>query len=184
MSIIKGTQIGDYAPDFELPATDGTVHHLRPYLETYQGVAVIIMGNRCPYVQASLEFLKRTQQEFWEQGVTLIGINGNDEHLSPDDSFEHMKQFATRFQLNFPYLRDTTQDVTHGFGAICTPEAFLINSQGIVCYRGAIADSAQATTISQYYLRDAIAQLLAEQSITIPSTPAVGCAIKWRNLGH
>lgn len=184
MDATTGTQVGDYAPDFELPGIDGTVHHLRRYLDSHHAVAVIIMCNHCPYVQASIDLLKHIQQEFHDQNVTLIGINGNDDQQCPEDNLENMKTFATRHQLTFPYLRDTTQDVTQGFGAICTPEAYLINAEGIVCYRGAIANSAQLDTASHIYLKEAIAQLLLGQAITVQSTEATGCSIKWRNSGH
>jgi peroxiredoxin len=184
MDVITGTQVGDYAPDFELPGVDGSVHHLRRYLDTHQAVGVIIMCNHCPYVQASIDLLKAIQHEFQSQNVTLVGINGNDDQQYPEDSLEQMKLFSAQHQLNFPYLRDNTQDVTHGFGATCTPEAYLIDTTGIVQYRGAIANSSQIDLASQIYLKEAIAQLLAHQPINPSSMPATGCSVKWRNVVH
>jgi len=43
-------KIGHYAPDFELPGIDDTVHHLARYLEKFQAVGVVMMRNHCPYV--------------------------------------------------------------------------------------------------------------------------------------
>jgi peroxiredoxin len=45
-----------------------------------------------------------------------------------------MKVFAERHQLNFPYMWDSTQDVTRSFGVISPPIAFLIDSDGIIRY--------------------------------------------------
>lgn len=178
---MTGTAIGSYAPDFELPATDGTVHHLARYLEQYRAVAVIFMCNHCPYVRLYLDRLKQIQTDFATQGMTLIGINANDDKQYPDDSYENMKEFAQTNGLNFPYLRDVTQDVAHSFGATRTPEVYLLDSAGILRYSGSIDDSAQdPQAVRSNYLRDAIAQLLQGEAIQAPSTSAVGCSVKWR----
>jgi peroxiredoxin len=176
-----GTPIGSYAPDFELPGIDGMVHHLARYLEKAPAVGVIFMCNHCPYVQLYLNRLKQIQTDFQNRGFTLIGINANDDKRYPDDSFENMKRFAAEQQLNFPYLRDVTQDVAKTFGAERTPEAFLIDRSGILRYSGLIDDNAQdSETVRVHYLRDAIAQLLTNGSVTVSSTHAVGCSVKWR----
>lgn len=176
-----GTAIGSYAPDFELPGIDGSVHHLARYLERYRAVGVMFMCNHCPYVRMYLERMKQIQSEFEPQGFTLVGINANDDSRYPDDSFENMKTFAAEHQINFPYLRDVTQDVAHSFGAVCTPEAFLLDQAGVLRYSGAIDDSAQAASAAQTpFLRNAIAQLLAGSEIAAPSSRAIGCSVKWR----
>jgi peroxiredoxin len=173
--------IGRYAPDFELPGTDGSVHHLARYLEEFQAMGVIVMCNHCPYVRLYLDRLKQIQTDFQTQRFTLIGINGNDDSRYPEDSFDRMKEFAQEHGLNFPYLRDVTQDVVRTFGAERTPEAFLMNQSGVVCYRGGIDDNPQTPKqVQRHNFREAIAQLLTNQLITIPSTTAIGCSVKWR----
>jgi peroxiredoxin len=176
-----GTRIGGYAPDFEIPGVDGSVHHLFRYLEQHRAVGVVFMCNHCPYVRLYLDRLKQIQAEFQAQGLTLIGINPNDDERYPDDSFEHMKQFAADNQLNFPYLRDVTQEVAQSFGAEKTPHVFLVKQDWTLCYRGGIDDNAQnAAAVKATHFRDAIAQLLAGESITSTETEPVGCSVKWR----
>jgi peroxiredoxin len=176
-----GTVVGGYAPDFELPGVDGQVHHLARYRETWRAIAVVIMCNHCPYVRQYLGRLKQIQTEFEGLGGTLVGINANDETNYPEDSFEQMKTFAAEHQLNFPYLRDVTQDVAKGFGATSTPEVFLVDHQGILRYSGAIDDNGQQPeAVEQAYLREAIAQLLTGKAPDISSTTPIGCSVKWR----
>ncbi|MGB3491556.1 MAG: thioredoxin family protein [Elainellaceae cyanobacterium] len=173
--------VGSYAPDFELPDINHIVHHLARYLDKYDAVAVIMMSNHCPYVQAYLERLKQLQTEFEPQGVTLIGINSNDDRQVPQDSLEQMQVFAAEHQLNFPYLRDVAQDVAQGFRATTTPQAFLIDQASVICYVGAIDNSPKdASTVSQTYLHDAISLLINSKTISIPTTNPVGCSVKWR----
>lgn len=178
---MNGTPINNYAPDFELPGIDDAVHHLARYLENYTAVAVIFLANQCPEVIQYLDRLKQLQQDYQSQGITLVGINANDAIQSPEDNFEEMKVFAEVHQLNFPYLRDVTQDVAQSFGATNTPEAFLLDGQGILRYRGQIDDApTTATAVTQPYLRMAMTQLLAGQPITPSQTNSKGKPIQWR----
>lgn len=183
MEVIEkaGTPIGSYAPDFEVPGVDGEVHHLARYLEKYQVIGVVFMSNQCPDVQQYLNRLKQIQADFGENRVTLIGINANDASQDPEESWDKMKVFAVEKQLNFPYVRDVTQDVALCFGAQKTPEAFLLDNTGVLCYRGKIDDNpGDAVAVKEPYLRQAIAQMLEGTTVTLTSTEAIGCEIKWR----
>ncbi|OLP17724.1 thioredoxin family protein [Leptolyngbya sp. 'hensonii'] len=175
------TLIGRYAPDFELRGIDDSVHHLARYLEDLKLVGVVFMCNHCPYVGMYLERLKTIQATFQAQGFTLVGINSNDATQFPEDSFDQMKIFAAERQLNFPYLRDDTQDVARSFHAEKTPQVFLINHQSVICYGGGIDDDPQnGSTIPHRYLEDAILEILRGKAVSVTSGPAVGCSIKWR----
>jgi peroxiredoxin len=177
---MTGTAIGSYAPDFELPGVDSTVHHLAKYLERFQAIGVVFMCNHCPYVKLYLDRLKQIQTDFQGQGFTLIGINPNDAEKFPEDSYDNMKSFTALHQLNFPYLRDVTQDVALSFGAVKTPHVFLLNQQGILCYSGAIDDNANTPqAVKVGYFRTAIAQVLGHSPVTQATTDPVGCSVKW-----
>ncbi len=176
------TPIDCHAPDFELPGIDDLVHHLSRYREDFRAIAAVFMCNHCPYVRGYVDRLKQIQAEFQGQGFVLIGINSNDTQTYPEDSFEKMKVFAEQHQLNFPYLWDSTQDVAYSFGAQRTPEAFLIDQSGILRYSGAIDDNPQnPEAVQVQYLRQAIAQMLRGEQVSIPTTSAIGCSVKWRN---
>lgn len=176
------TRIGKYAPDFELPGIDDQVHHLRRYLEKFRAVGVISMCNRCPYVGLYIDKLKQLQTELGKDGFTLIGVNGNIAHNDPSESFDSMKAFAREKQLNFPYLWDSTQDVTRSFGATKTPTAFLIDKDGVVRYRGQVDSNAQAQDKTEKsYLKNAVTSLFNSEEIAVTETEASGSSLVWRN---
>ncbi|MGB6297431.1 MAG: thioredoxin family protein [Rivularia sp. (in: cyanobacteria)] len=184
MSVLKmmDTRIEKYAPDFELPGIDSQVHHLRRYLEKFRAVGVISMCNRCPYVGLHIEKLKKLQTELGKDRFTLIGVNGNIANNDPSESFDSMKAFAREHQLNFPYLWDSTQDVTRSFGATKTPTAFLIDKDGVIRYRGQIDGNArEQDTAEKYYLKNAVNSLLNSEEISVTETEANGSSLVWRN---
>jgi peroxiredoxin len=176
------TPIGSYAPDFELPGIDQQVHHLGRYLHKCQAVAVISMGNSCPYVKFYLDRIKKLQAELAPLGFTVMGVNGNKIQVEPMESFENMKTFALTHELNFPYLWDSTQDVTRSFGAKTTPTAFLVDSNGVLRYKGLVDDSPNdPTSVKISYLRDAVTSIIAGEEIAIKETEPIGTALIWGN---
>ncbi|MBR8838349.1 MAG: thioredoxin family protein [Stigonema ocellatum SAG 48.90 = DSM 106950] len=184
MSILETiyTPIGSYAPDFELPGIDSQVHHLSRYLEKFRAVAVIAMCNQCPYVELYLGRLKNIQAEFGTQSFTLIGMNGSDANTNPLENFDNMKVFARTHELNFPYLWDSTQDVTQSFGVSKTPMAFLIDGDGIVRYKGQIDDNPYNSpeVVGNHYLKRAIASLFKKEEIDPAETEPEGTSLTWR----
>lgn len=178
---VNKSSVGDYAPDFEIPGIDKQVHHLGRYLNNFKAVGVVFLGNKFPHVEEYIQRLKNIQTEFESQDFTLIAINSNDSGGTIEESFEAMQSFAEKQQLNFPYLRDPTQDVAKSFGAELIPAAFLIDSQSVICYRGKIDDSPESTdSIVNPYFRNSIAALLTGAEISPSSTKPVGESIKWR----
>ncbi|MDX1977335.1 MAG: thioredoxin family protein [Pseudanabaenaceae cyanobacterium bins.68] len=177
-------EINAYAPDFELPDIHGEVVHLTPYLAKYRAVVVVFMCNHCPYVKAYIQRLIDLQAYFNQQHpgqVCLVGINANDQQKYPEDSLEKMQEYAKTWGLNFPYLRDRTQEVAEAFAATCTPEPFVLDSQGILRYRGQIDDNYRdPAAVTQPSLKLAIEQVLQGQPVTIGVESAVGCSIKWK----
>ncbi|MDJ0556168.1 MAG: thioredoxin family protein [Microcoleaceae cyanobacterium MO_207.B10] len=178
---MAGTEMDNYAPDFELPGVDDEVHHLARYLEKFQVVCVIFLSNECPEVDAYVDRIKQLQKDFQDQGVIIIGMNSNDATISPADSFEKMKEFTTKNELNFPYIRDVTQDVAESFGAEKTPQAFLLDHEGKLRYRGLIDDNVDDPIgVKIPYLSQAIAQIIQGKTVSPSTTEANGCLIKWR----
>ncbi|NET02420.1 MAG: thioredoxin family protein [Sphaerospermopsis sp. SIO1G2] len=187
MNILEtmNTPIGSYAPDFELPGIDERVHHLSRYLDNLRSVCVISMYNQCPCVEKYTERLKKIQAEFAKNGFTLIGLNSYPDQPDQDSrsglNFENMKKFSDRHQLTFPYLWDTTQDVTHSLGATTTVTAFLIDGDGILRYKGQIDDHPDdSSATGNDYLKNAITSLFLNQEIQPNQTPQVGTPLIWR----
>ena len=173
-------KIWDKAPDFSLPGVDGKAYSLSDF-KSKKILVVVFMCNHCPYVQAYIDRIKAVQSDFGIKGVEVVGINANDEINYPDDSFEKMIEFNKARKLNFPYLRDEDQTAATAYGARCTPECFVFDSDRKLKDRGRIDDNSKdENAVKTYDLRNAINALIHNQKVAIELTPAIGCSIKWR----
>ena len=172
--------IGNYAPDFEIPGVDQAVHHLGSYRRQLQAIAVVFMGD-VPEVNQYLERLKQIQVDFAEQEFTLIGINSNYSSEPIAKSIETMQQYAQEQELNFPYLRDSTQDVARAFKAKVLPTVYLLDSNAVIRYQGRIDDCAESIDkVNHHYLRDSITAILSGGTISQNYFVPVGKDIIWR----
>ena len=171
---------GDQAPMFSLPTTSGQPVSLAVEIARHAATVVLFICNHCPYVQAYIPRLIDLQRRFAGK-ARFIAINSNDPETYTEDSFEKMKEYATRWGLNFPYAHDGTQEVAHAYGAERTPEIFVIDGQGVVRYEGGIDDNYKdATRVTARPLEEAIAAIVAGREVAEPRSHAIGCTIKWK----
>ena len=173
--------IGNYAPDFEIPGIDKEVYHLGSYRKKYKAIAVIFMGNVSSHVDLYIERLKQIQLDFGDRNFTIMGIDSNHRSEPIAESMEMMQKYARDNQLNFPYLRDPTQDVAKGFMAKVIPTVYLLDSDAVIRYQGRIDDCAESIEkVTKHYLRDSITAVLDDKQVAKDYVEPVGDEIKWR----
>lgn len=173
-------KIGDPAPAFSLPGTDGRTHALDG-LSDKPVLVVVFSCNHCPYVQAYEDRLVAIQHDYAGRGIQLIAINSNDDVNYPEDSFERMVARAKTKGFNFLYLRDASQATARAYGATHTPQLFVFDRARKLRYTGKIDDNWQnQQAVTRRFLRDAIDALLADRAPAEAQTHAIGCTIKWK----
>jgi hypothetical protein len=77
------------------------------------------------------------------------------------------------------YLKDEDGAVAEGFGAICTPHAFVLDRELSIAYSGRIDDSRLGDRISTHDLEDALADIVAGRPVSVNHTEPFGCSIVW-----
>ncbi len=169
---------GDKAPDFSLKGTDDKMHSLTDYNQ--KGLLVIFMCNHCPYVKAKIEAIKEIHDKFKDQ-ISLVGINSNDSEKYPDDSFESMKTIADEKGMAFDYLVDETQETAKKYGAVCTPDPFLFDSDRKLVFHGRIDDAMNPDAVAnEKVMINNIEKFLNGEKIEKDFDPSIGCSIKWK----
>jgi peroxiredoxin len=166
-------QIGEQAPTFSLPDTDGQEHGP-------DGVTVVVFTcNHCPYALGWHERLLQVARDY--DDVTFLAVNPNDAERYPTDSFDAMKE---RVQADggwpHPYLRDESQEVARAYGAKTTPDVFLLDADGRLRYRGAPDSDHRDEEQRASWLREALDSVLAGDEPARAETTPVGCSVKWK----
>ncbi|MCR2807667.1 thioredoxin family protein [Paenibacillus soyae] len=171
--------IGDAAPDFNLPATDGNHYSLNDFQDA-KTLVVFFTCNHCPFVVGSNELTRVTAERYAEKGVRFVGINANSVNTKPEDSFEHMVAHMEEHQFPWTYLRDESQEVALAYGALRTPHFYVFNEDRKLVYTGRGVD--QPRDVSKMTVNDldnALSELTSGQEITVKMTNPIGCNVKW-----
>jgi len=172
-------QTGDKAPDFELLGIDDKQHSLTNYKD-YKGLLVIFICNHCPYVKAKIDAIKEIHEKFKDR-IALVGINSNDSMEYPDDSFENMKIIAQEKEIKFDYLVDGDQEIAKKYGAVCTPDPFLFDSERRLVFHGKIDNAMKPEdTATEKTMISNIQRFLDGEKIEKDFDPSIGCSIKWK----
>src|SRR5438552_2627097 len=114
---------GDMAPDFTLPADDGT----SVTLSKMRGQKVLIYfypRDDTPGCTTQACDLRDRMPELKAEGAVVLGI-------SPDSVKSHQK-FKKKFELNFPLLADEDHKVAEAYGVWREKNNYGIKSLGIV----------------------------------------------------
>jgi len=172
-------QLGQKAPDFTLPATDGKTYQLADF-DDARVLVIFFTCNHCPYVRGSDEVTRQTAEKFASQGVKFIGINANSKHTYPEDDFEHMVARMKEQKFPWLYLYDEPQDVARVYGALRTPHFFVFDKDRKLIYTGRGVDNPRDTSkMTVNDLERALAEHVAGKPVSVPLTNPIGCNVKW-----
>lgn len=172
-------EIGEKAPDFKLPATDGNTYELSDFSDA-DVLVVFFTCNHCPYVLGSDEVTRATAEKYAPKGVKFVAINSNSANTYPEDDFEHM--VARMEEHNFPwlYLYDESQDVALEYGALRTPHFYVFNEDRELVYTGRGVDNPkEADKITVNDLDRALDEVTSGKTVSVPLTNPIGCNVKW-----
>ena len=143
------------------------------------GLLVIFSCNTCPWVARWEDRYADISQIAQFNSVGMIAVNSNEAYRDRGDGMEEMIRYANKANYNFPYVLDRNHEVADAFGAKSTPHIFLFNADMELIYTGSIDDNAsRAEAVTQYFLKDAIEQMVAGQQILNATTETLGCSIK------
>tara|TARA_Y100001933_G_C18933449_1_gene536332 strand:+ start:628 stop:1176 length:549 start_codon:yes stop_codon:yes gene_type:complete len=145
------------------------------------GTLIMFICNHCPYVKAVIEKIVYTSKKLKKYDVNSIAIMPNDIVNYPEDDFENMKKFSMKFDFDFPYLLDQTQEVSRLYGAVCTPDFFGYNKFGELQYRGRIAEMKNLQFQNDTNeLLNAMIEIAETSKGPKKQFASAGCSIKWK----
>ena len=172
-------QLGEKAPAFKLPATDGKTYQLSDFDDS-KTLVIFFTCNHCPYVIGSDEVTRQTVEKFAPQGVKFVGINSNSKNTYPDDDFEHMVAPMKEYKFPWLYLYDEPQDIAKAYGALRTPHFYVFDRDRKLVYTGRGVDNPRDTSkMTVNDLEKALEEHVAGKPVSVPMTNPIGCNVKW-----
>ena len=114
---------GSKAPDFSLPALDGSKFSIQDALQRGQVLAVFFKVS-CPVCQYTLPFFERLHQAYGSQRVAMVGIS--------QDNKRDTAAFLREYGVTFPTLLDDPAGyvASNAYGLTNVPSWFLIGKDG------------------------------------------------------
>jgi len=184
MSVVNASErkFGWKASNFNLLSVDNKYYTLES-LRNINGLVVVFICNHCPYVISIAERLSYEANELQKININTAAIMSNDVSQYIEDSYENMKLFSNKYNFNFQYLYDESQNVAKEYQAVCTPDFFGFNKNLELCYRGRI-DSGVMKKKNNKIERDLFNAMkmisLTNKGPKIQNN-SFGCSIKWKD---
>lgn len=176
--------IGQSAPAFTAVDTSGKTVSLADF----KGKHVVLewVNPGCPYVQKHYDSqnMQGTQAEATAKGVVWLAVNStaadHGDYKTPAALAQWMQSHKAKASAT---LMDADGKLGRAYGARSTPHMYIVNPAGTLVYAGAIdskptsnpADIATATN----HVKVALNESLAGKPVSVPSTRAYGCSVKY-----
>jgi peroxiredoxin len=160
-------RIGHVVPDFEAISLQGDRLSLKAALAGHKAVVVVFVSALCPYAKHFAPHLRELDERYGPRGVMLVGVNAN-RWESPEEA----AQYAEQRGLAFPMVKDDEHAIAERLGARATPEAFLLDSEGRLRYRGWVKSRQESPDLQR-----ALDAVLDGRPVRRSETKAFGCAV-------
>lgn len=167
--------VGDAAPEWKgLPGTDGKTHSLAE-LADKPVVVVVFTCVSCP-TAADYEDRINALAKKDPENVAVVAICVN---RVPEDSLEKLTERAAEKKFQFQYLYDESQAIARAYGAVFTPEFYVLDRDRNVIYMGAMDDATDPVQVKARYVDDAISSALKGTQPAMSETIARGCRVRY-----
>jgi peroxiredoxin len=124
---MRGTAIGNIAPDFQLTRTDGTPVSLDSLRG--QPSVVVFWTAWCPFCKEEAPHINELAAQYEARGVRVLGINIQDSEARTAGG---VREFGIRYAV----VRDTDAKVAKLYKVQGTPTVLFLDREGIVRYNG------------------------------------------------
>jgi cytochrome c biogenesis protein CcmG, thiol:disulfide interchange protein DsbE len=122
-----GTQVGNPAPDFQLPKIDGATVSLADLRG--KPAVIVFWASWCSSCKEEAPRINALATEYAGKGVRVLGINVK-------DSLAGAEVGAKEFGIRYPVARDPEASVARSYGVRGTPTVIFLDRKGVVRYFG------------------------------------------------
>ncbi len=179
---VAGLEPGDKAPGFTLTDTGGDQHTLQAYLDDGQTVVLEWFNPDCPFIKkhhANHQTMNETFAAVKDSNVVWLAINSGAKGKQ-GNGLERNQKAVQEYEMPFPVLIDEDGEVGRAYGAKTTPHMFIITSDGLVAYNGAIDDDRSAGKPGKTnFVAVALKEIGSGKKVSTAATQPYGCSVKY-----
>lgn len=176
--------IGEKAPNFTLPDTEGEQHRLADYEGKYVVLEWLNFG--CPFVGKHYGSgnMQALQETYTDKGVVWLSIVSSAEGKQGYYPPKEMKAQKEKHNGNMTaILMDPSGTVGRKYGAKVTPHMYVISPEGELLYKGGIDDKPTTDEAdiegANNYVRTALNQAMNGEEVDPKTAPPYGCTVKY-----
>jgi peroxiredoxin len=125
-------EVGEMAPNFSLTSLDGQRLSLSEF-RGHRPVLLYFWATWCYRCEREWPKLLEIASGSGHQEIVVIGIN-----VGVNDSARKAEAYRKKYGLTFPIVFDKESRFTHFYGVITVPTNLIIDTKGVVRYRGVI----------------------------------------------
>ncbi|HLB01487.1 MAG TPA: thioredoxin family protein [Bacteroidota bacterium] len=170
---LKTLSAGDTAPGFTLKNYDGTEVVLDSVLKSNRCAVIMFIATQCPVSNAYNERMADLASGYSKKGIAFVAINSN-----KTEPAQEVAKHAKEHGFSFPVVKDPGNAIADKYGALVTPEIFVVDAAKSILYHGRIDDSRKADKVTKKDLDDALSALLGGKKVSTDQQKAFGCTIK------
>ncbi len=142
-----------------------------------RAAVVLFVTTDCPIANRYAPEIEKIRAEYEPKGARMTLV-----HVDPGLSNQEANRHASAYALQAPVVMDRKHELVSATGARITPEAFVIDRSGKICYRGRINDQfagygERRAEPRTHDLRNAIDAVLEGRTVKNPVTTPIGCLI-------
>lgn len=140
-----------------------------------KAVVVVFLSFDCPVSNSYAVGLTELARQYESKGVSFLAV-------STSEDLKEVKKQVAEFKIPFPVYVDPKLDTTDVLKATTTPEAFLLDQNSVLRYRGRIDNAWSArlkknAQTTEFDLKNALDEVLAGKDVKVPATQAIGCPV-------
>lgn len=183
-SAVAQVSVGEAAPEFTLPDTEGASHSLADYEGKYVVLEWLNFG--CPFVGKHYGSgnMQQLQKTFTDKGVVWLSIvssaEGKQGYYPPSEMKAQKKKHNGHMSA---LLMDPDGEVGRTYGAKVTPHMYVIGPEGTLLYKGGIDDKPTTDEAdvegAKNFVRNALTQAMNGKDVNPKTAPPYGCTVKY-----
>lgn len=138
-----------------------------------RATVLLFLSTRCPVSNLYAPRIVALDKAFTKRGVRFVGV-----YSESNVTALEVSRHARAHSLSFPTLYDPAGIRARRYGATLTPEAVVLDTDGVMRYRGRIDSSSDTSKVQSRDLANALESVVRGRRVTKARTAAFGCAIQ------